>query len=75
MTCAEFRLTTRTLEFAYEVIAGTVHEGPHFLISLFSPPYMFFLVFFFTKLDSTTLILPRMTYYGQSLNGKGEFDF
>jgi hypothetical protein len=56
MTCAEFRLTTRTLEFAYEVIAGTVHEGPHFLISLFSPPYMFFLVFFFTKLDSTTLI-------------------
>jgi hypothetical protein len=37
---------TRTLEFAYEVIAGTVHEGPHFLISLFSPPYMLFLVFF-----------------------------
>jgi hypothetical protein len=37
----------RTLEFAYEVIAGTVHGGPHFLISLFSPPYMLFLVFFY----------------------------
>jgi hypothetical protein len=49
-------LSPQTLEFAYEVIAGTVHEGPHFLISLFSPPYMLFLVFFNTKLDSTTLI-------------------
>jgi hypothetical protein len=38
--------SARTLEFAYEFIAGAVHEGPHFLISLFSPPYMLFLVFF-----------------------------
>jgi hypothetical protein len=40
-------LHPRTLEPAYEVIAGTVHEGPHFLISLFSPPYMLFLAFFY----------------------------
>jgi hypothetical protein len=39
-----------------QVIAGIVHEGPHFLISLFLPPYMLFLAFFLTKLESTTLI-------------------
>jgi hypothetical protein len=55
LTCIAYQ-QPRTLEFAYEVIAGTVHEGPHFLISLFSPPYMLFLAFFFTKLDSTTLL-------------------
>jgi hypothetical protein len=46
----------RTLEFAYEVIAGTIHNRPHFLISKFSPPYMHFLAFVITKLESTILI-------------------
>jgi hypothetical protein len=46
----------RTLESSYEVIAATVHEGPHFLISLFSSSYMLFLAFFCAKLESTTLI-------------------
>jgi hypothetical protein len=31
-------------------------KGPHFLIFLFSPPCIFFLAFFFTKSESTTLI-------------------
>jgi hypothetical protein len=75
VACSEACPEPQTLEFAYEVIAGTVHEGPHFLISLFSPPYMLFLAFFNTKLESTTLVLSRRTYFGQSLNGKGEFDF
>jgi hypothetical protein len=65
----------RILEFAYVLNAGTVHKGAHFLISLFLPPYMLFLAFFFAKLESTTLIWRWGPYSKQSLNGKGEFDF
>jgi hypothetical protein len=32
---------------------------PHFLISLFSPPFIVFLAFFYTKLKPTTLIYPK----------------
>ena len=64
----------QTLEFTYILNAGTIHEGPHVLISLFSPPYILFLANVFLKLEFT-LIWPREVYSMQSLNGKGDFDF
>jgi hypothetical protein len=58
-----------------KINAGTVHEGtPSSDFSIFDP-YMLFLAFFFAKLESTTLILSRGPYSGQSVTGKGEFDF
>jgi hypothetical protein len=44
------------------------------MIFLFSPPTYFFLAFFPPKLESTTLILPKGSYFRHSLNGKGEFE-
>jgi hypothetical protein len=66
--------STPILEFAYVLIASIVHEGTHFLVFLFLSSYIVFW-HFFTKLESTTVIYPRAPYSGQSLNGKGGFDF
>jgi hypothetical protein len=64
-----------TLKFANILNAGTVHEGtPSSDFSIFDPLHAFFGIYF-AKLESTILILPRGPYSGQSLNGKGEFDF
>jgi hypothetical protein len=38
---------------------ATVHKKLHFLIFLFSLPFIFFLAFFFTNLKPTTLIYPK----------------
>ena len=64
-----------TLNLAIVFYASTVHEWTPFSdLSNFILLHIF-LAFFFTKLESMNLILPRGPYFGQSLNGKGEFDF
>jgi hypothetical protein len=45
--CSLIRHESPTLQFAYVLNAGTVHEGTPFLISLFPPLYMLFLTFFY----------------------------
>jgi hypothetical protein len=48
--------TTRTPEFAYVLNAGNVYKGaPFYDFSIFAPLHAFF-GYFFTKLESSTLI-------------------
>jgi hypothetical protein len=69
------RLRAPTLEFAVILNARTIHEGtPLYDFSIFAPLHFFF-GNFFAKLESTTLNYSKGPYSGQSLNGKGEFDF
>jgi hypothetical protein len=60
---------------AFGLPRNTIYKRTPFSdFSIFAPFHIFFDILF-TKLESTTLILTMGPYFGQSLNGKGGFDF